>query len=76
MYGIYKSLILYEDYIILICTTLLFITLTNKIFKSDWLSTVLISALIGQCNRTVCVMPKLLDSMYMYHHMHTWFFHF
>ena len=58
MYGIYKSLILYEDYIILIRTTLLFITLTNKIFKSDWLSTVLISALIGQCNRTVCVMPK------------------
>ena len=58
MYGIYKSLILYEDYIILICTTLLFITLTNKIFRSDWLSTVLISALIGQCNRTVFVMPK------------------
>ena len=25
----------------------------NKILKSDWLSTVLISALIGQCNRTV-----------------------
>ena len=49
---------LYEYYIILICTTLLFITLTNKIFKSDWLSIVLISALIGQCNMTVCVMPK------------------
>ena len=30
----------------------------NKILKSDWLSTVLISALIGQFNRTVCVMPK------------------
>ena len=30
----------------------------NKILKSDWLSTVLISALIGQCNRTVRVMPK------------------
>ena len=58
MYGIYKSLILYEDYFILICTTLLFITLTNKIFKSDWLSIVLISAFIGQCNMTVCVMPK------------------
>ena len=25
----------------------------NKILKSDWLSTVLISALIGQCYRTV-----------------------
>ena len=25
----------------------------KKILKSDWLSTVLISALIGQCNRTV-----------------------
>ena len=25
----------------------------NKILKSDWLSTVLISALIGRCNRTV-----------------------
>ena len=30
----------------------------NKIFKSDWLSTALISALIGQFNRTVRVMPK------------------
>ena len=30
----------------------------TKILKSDWLSTVLISALIGQFNRTVCVMPK------------------
>ena len=30
----------------------------NKIIKSDWLSTVLISALIGQFNRTVGVMPK------------------
>ena len=30
----------------------------NKILKSDWLSTVLISALIGQFNRTVRVMPK------------------
>ena len=30
----------------------------NKIVKSDWLSTVLISALIGQLNRTVRVMPK------------------
>ena len=30
----------------------------NKIFKSDWLSTALISALIGQLNRTVGVMPK------------------
>ena len=32
----------------------------NKILKSDWLSTVLISALIGQCKRTVHVMPKKL----------------
>ena len=30
----------------------------NKILKSDWLSTALISVLIGQFNRTVCVMPK------------------
>ena len=32
----------------------------NKILNSDWLSTVLTSALIGQCirNRTVWVMPK------------------
>ena len=30
----------------------------NKIVKSDWLSTALISALIGQFNRTVPVMPK------------------
>ena len=30
----------------------------NKIVKSDWLSTALISALIGQFDRTVCVMPK------------------
>ena len=29
----------------------------NKILKSDWLSTVLISALIGKCNRTEHVMP-------------------
>ena len=30
----------------------------NKILKSDWLSTVLISALIGQLNSTVRVIPK------------------
>ena len=30
----------------------------NKIVKSDWLSTALISALIEQFNRTVRVMPK------------------
>ena len=30
----------------------------NKIVKSDWLSTALISALIGQFNRTVRDMPK------------------
>ena len=30
----------------------------NKILQSDWLSTALISALIGQLNKTVRVMPK------------------
>ena len=30
----------------------------NKTVKSDWLSTALISTLIGQFDRTVCVMPK------------------
>ena len=30
----------------------------NKIVKPDWLSTALISALIGQFNRTVRVMPE------------------
>ena len=30
----------------------------NKIVKSDWISTALISALIGQFNRAVRVMPK------------------
>ena len=30
----------------------------NKIVKSEWLSTALISVLIGQFNRTVRVMPK------------------
>ena len=30
----------------------------NKILKSDWLSTAVISALIGQFDRTVRVMPK------------------
>ena len=30
----------------------------NKIVKSDWLSTALISALIEQFNRTVRVMPE------------------
>ena len=30
----------------------------NKIVKSGWLSTALISALIGQFDRTVRVMPK------------------
>ena len=30
----------------------------NKILKFDWLSTALISALIGQSNRTMHVMPK------------------
>ena len=44
-------------------TIVLFIYLSinqnyNKIVKSDWLLTALISALIGQFNRTVRVMPK------------------
>ena len=30
----------------------------NRILKSDWLSTALISALIGQFNKKVRVMPK------------------
>ena len=30
----------------------------NRILKCDWLSTALISALIGQFNRTVRVTPK------------------
>ena len=30
----------------------------NKILKSDWLSSALISALIGQFNWTVRIMPK------------------
>ena len=38
----------------------------NKILKSDWLSTVLISALIGQCNRTVRVMPVIGQSTRSY----------
>ena len=33
-----------------------------KSLKSDWLSTVLISALIGQCVMTVHVMPNKLGS--------------
>ena len=33
----------------------------NKILKSDWFSTALISALIGQFNRTVSVMPHSYD---------------
>ena len=32
----------------------------NKILKSDWLSTVLISALIGQFNRTVRAITRAL----------------
>ena len=31
---------------------------SNKILKSDWLSTVLISALMRHCNRTVRVILK------------------
>ena len=38
----------------------------NKILKCDWLSTVLISALIGQCNRTVRVMPVIGQSTRSY----------
>ena len=46
---------------ILLAYNLLFILINhnyNKIVKSDWLSTAQISALIGQFNRTVRVMPK------------------
>ena len=38
----------------------------KKILKSDWLSIVPISALIGKYNRTVCVMPKKLDIVCMH----------
>ena len=31
----------------------------DKILKSDWLSTVLILALMGQCDRTGCAMPVI-----------------
>ena len=31
----------------------------DKILKSDWLSTVLILALMEQCDRTGCVMPVI-----------------
>ena len=34
----------------------------NKILKSDWLSTVFISVLMGQCNRTVRVIRHLHSS--------------
>ena len=47
--------------IVIIIISIIIITVIinyNKILKSDWLSTVLISALIGQFNRTVRVMPK------------------
>ena len=42
--------------------SLLIIPNCNKILRTDWLSIVLISAQIGQCNRTVHVMHKYLDS--------------
>ena len=42
--------------IIIIIIIIIIITITK--IKSDWLSTALISVLIGQFNRTVRVMPK------------------
>ena len=42
----------------LVCSCNIYNHNYNKIVKSDWLSTALISALIGQFNRTVRVMPK------------------
>ena len=48
----------------------------NKILKSDWLSTVLISALIGQCNRTVFIKPKWLDSARYHMLVFKWLFFF
>ena len=41
----------------------------DKILKSDWLSTVLILALMGQCDRTGCVMPVI--GQYMRFHICT-----
>ena len=36
----------------------------NKILKSDWLSTLLISALIGQFNRTVRAITRALKWLF------------
>ena len=41
---------------------IIILTIYNKIVKADWVSTALISALIGQFNRTVHILPKQLDS--------------
>ena len=38
----------------------------NKIVKSDWLSTALISALIGQFNRTVRVITRALKWLFFF----------
>ena len=49
--------ILFQDY--LLRSNLIFNHINyNKILESDWQSIALISALLGQCNRTVRVMPK------------------
>ena len=38
----------------------------NKILQSDWLSTALISALIGQLNRTVRVITRALKWLFFF----------
>ena len=38
----------------------------NKILKSDWLSTALISALIGQFNRTVRAITRALKWLFFH----------
>ena len=43
---------------IIIMIIIIILTIYNKIVKSDWVSTALISALIGQFNRTVHILPK------------------
>ena len=40
----------------------------NKILKSDWLSTALISALIGQFNRTVRAITRALKWLFFFFH--------
>ena len=54
----------------------MFIIITiTKFLESDRLSTALISALIGQFNKTVRIMAKQLDSTHITHAL-KWFFFF